>query len=181
MQNLEGVENTFKKTVEIAEKQPPIKGDKITSVFMWQNNLLKFYMQNDIKKAIDYSLELDRLVGEKLQIRDLCDLKFSIATSYVLEGSPEHLDKAKSLYKDSLRDNEPFFQGFVYNNLGMTNFYDFVIRSTELGNPESAGIEALQPIIECFEESIFNLKKSIHLFEDFSKRFEAIKDDKDLL
>ena len=44
MQNLEGVENTFKKTVENAEKQPPLKGDKITSVFMWQNNLLKFYM-----------------------------------------------------------------------------------------------------------------------------------------
>ena len=41
---------------------------------MWQNNLLKFYMENDIKKAIDYSKELIEEHGEILMPKDKCDL-----------------------------------------------------------------------------------------------------------
>lgn len=41
---------------------------------MWQNNLLKFYMENDIKKAIDYSKELMDEHGEILSAKDKCDL-----------------------------------------------------------------------------------------------------------
>lgn len=47
----------------------------------------------------------------------------------------------------------------------MANFYSFVISSSEVTNPEGAGLEALKPIIENFEDCIFNLKKSIHSFE----------------
>jgi hypothetical protein len=47
----------------------------------------------------------------------------------------------------------------------MANFYSFVIQSNELKNPEVAGLDALKPIIENFEECVFNLKKSIHSFE----------------
>jgi hypothetical protein len=51
---------------------------------MWQNNLLKFYMEHNIIKAIDYSKELIDEVGNILPKSDLSDLKFSLATSYTL-------------------------------------------------------------------------------------------------
>lgn len=59
------------------------------------------------------------------------------------------------------------YQGYIHNNLGMANFYNFVIKSSEITSPESAGLDLLKPIIESFEESVFNLKKSIHAFEQF--------------
>ena len=97
---------------------------------MWQNNLLKFYMENDIKKAIDYSKELIDEHGEILSSKDKCDLQFSLATSYVLEGSPEHLDPARELYREALTTyDNPMYHGYIYNNLGMANFYNFVMKS----------------------------------------------------
>lgn len=62
-----------------------------------------------------------------LNKRDFSDLQFSLATSYLLEGSPEFLGPAKDLYKEALLYDDPFFSGFVLNNLGMANWYDFVI------------------------------------------------------
>jgi len=41
---------------------------------MWQNNLLKFYMENDIVKAIEYAKELKEEHGSILRKNDLCDL-----------------------------------------------------------------------------------------------------------
>ena len=59
--DLEGVEESFKKCIEVAEKtrtpQNP-KLDQTQNVFMWQNNLLKFYLEHDVDKAIEYSKEL---------------------------------------------------------------------------------------------------------------------------
>ncbi len=61
MQDLSGVEEVFKKSIEVAEKTTERLHkdmDQTQSVFMWQNNLLKFYIENDIHKAIDYAKEL---------------------------------------------------------------------------------------------------------------------------
>jgi len=57
----------------------------------------------------------------------------------------------------------------------MVNFYNFVAKSSEITDPQGAGLDALKPIIENFEDCIFHLKKSIHLFEDFEERFVSIK------
>ena len=53
---------------------------------MWQNNLLKFYLEHDIAKAKDYSRELIHDLGNILPENDVCDLKFSLATAFALEG-----------------------------------------------------------------------------------------------
>ena len=62
--------------------------DQTQTVFMWQNNLLKFYMENDITKAIDYAKDLVDEHGQILGKNDLCDLRFSLGTSYALQGDP---------------------------------------------------------------------------------------------
>jgi len=66
-------------------------------------------MENDIKKAIDYSKELIDEHGTILHKKDLCDLQFSLATSYLLEGSPELLDPAKDLLKEALTFEDPLY------------------------------------------------------------------------
>lgn len=132
-------------------------------------------MENDVKKAIDYSKELIEEHGTILSQKDFSDLQFSLATSYVMEGSPEYLDPAKDLYKEALKvEKDNLHQGFILNNLGMTNFYSFVIKSSEITDPQGSGLDALKPIIENFEDCIFNLKKSVHAFEQFDKKFELI-------
>ena len=60
------VEETFKKCIEISENAAvPLnsKLDQAQNIFMWQNNLLKFYIENDIEKAISYGRELIEEVG----------------------------------------------------------------------------------------------------------------------
>jgi len=92
-----------------------------------------------------------------------------------MEGSPEYLEPAKELYKEALKnEKDPLYQGFILNNLGMTNFYSFVIKSSEVTDPQGSGLDALKPIIENFEDCIFNLKKAVHAFEQFDKKFELI-------
>ena len=56
----------------------------------------------------------------------------------------------------------------------MINFYTFVAKSSEITDPQGAGLDALKPIIENFEDCIYHLKKSIHLFEEFEDRFTTI-------
>lgn len=41
---------------------------------MWQNNLLKFYMEHDIKKAINLCKDIMDDHGSILEPKDLCDL-----------------------------------------------------------------------------------------------------------
>lgn len=77
MQNLQGVEDTFQKSIKVAEKTTERlhkNMDQTQAVFMWQNNLLKFYMENDVKRAIDYSKELMEEHGTILGAKDMCDL-----------------------------------------------------------------------------------------------------------
>ena len=54
---------------------------------MWQNNLLKFYLEHDIAKAADLSKELIADLGNILPEPDVGDLKFSLATAQALEGT----------------------------------------------------------------------------------------------
>jgi len=69
LQDLHKVEETFQKSIEVAEKTKSLLFkdlDQSQTVFMWQNNLLKFYMENDVERAIDYSKELIEEHGEIL-------------------------------------------------------------------------------------------------------------------
>lgn len=55
---IEKVEETFQKCVTVAENvKMPLSNSQsqTTSTFMWQNNLLKFYLQHDIQKATQYA------------------------------------------------------------------------------------------------------------------------------
>ena len=67
---------------------------------MWQNNLLKFYLENDIDKAISYGSELTEETGQILPQGDQDDLKFSIATAYALKGDLSNFDEAKRMFQE---------------------------------------------------------------------------------
>ena len=62
-------------------------------------------------------------------------------------------------------------KGFVLNNLGMWHFYNFVRMSTAMKDPQSAGLDAIQPIIDNYEAAVLNLKKSVRSFELFELAF----------
>ena len=64
------MESIFQRCIETSENSPfnQLKQDTRTSnVFVWQNNLLKFYLENNIDKAIDYGHELKDEIGGHLQ------------------------------------------------------------------------------------------------------------------
>ena len=89
MFDLEGVEKSFKNCIEVAEKtRTPLnpKLDQTQNIFMWQNNLLKFYLEHDVEKAIEYSTELMYEMGNILPKTDVTDIMFSQATAYALQG-----------------------------------------------------------------------------------------------
>ena len=97
------VEETFKKCIDVAENaqislNPKI--DQTSNVFMWQNNLLKFYMEHDIDKAIGYGFDLTEEHGNILATGDQDDLKFSIATSYALKGDLSNFDATKTMFEE---------------------------------------------------------------------------------
>ena len=60
-QNFDLVEQRFKQCIEVAEKGKKSLNkakDQTQNTFIWQNNLMKFYLVNDVTKAIDFALEL---------------------------------------------------------------------------------------------------------------------------
>ena len=84
---LDRVEEVFKKCVSVAENVKTSLNkeyDQTTNAFMWQNNLLKFYLQHDMDKAVSYAAELQEEVGHLLQVADKSDLDFSMGTSLAL-------------------------------------------------------------------------------------------------
>ena len=130
------VEDTFKKCIDCAEQSKVSldpKLDQTQNVFMWQNNLLKFYLEHDIAKAKDFSMELLDDLGNILPQPDVVDLKFSLATAHALEG--QDIDAAQKYYKECLDVPNPMMRGFAHNNLGMTYFYKFVAMSSEISDP----------------------------------------------
>ena len=130
---------------------------------MWQNNLLKFYLEHDLVKAKDFSRELIDDLGNILPAADVADLKFSLATAYALEG--QDIDTAQKYFKECLEIPNPLMKGFALNNLGMTYFYKFVAMSSEISDPQGAGLDAVKPVIENFEAAILHLKSSVRTFE----------------
>jgi len=78
--------------------------------------------------------------------------------------------------KQSLELADEPTKGYILNNMGMVNFYTFVAKSSEITDPQGAGLDALKPIIENFEDCIHHLKKSIHFFEQFEERFKSIQE-----
>lgn len=63
----------------------------------------------------------------------------------------------------------------MQNNLGMLHFYNFIRMSTEMKDPQGAGMDAIQPIIENFEAAVLNLKKSVRSFELFEVAFADLQ------
>lgn len=57
---------------------------QLAKVFMWQNNLLKFYLDYNVDQACDYGGELLSDIGDRLLPGDQVDLKFSLATALSL-------------------------------------------------------------------------------------------------
>ena len=142
--DLPAVEDTFKKCIEVAEGSTVSlnpKADQTQNVFMWQNNLLKFYLEHDMAKAIDLSRELLDDLGNILPAADVADLKFSLATAYALDG--QDIDASQAAFKECLDTSSPMMKGYVHNNLGMTHFYKFVALSSEIGDPQGAGLDAV--------------------------------------
>lgn len=142
---------------------------------MWQNNLLKFYMEHDIEQALVYGRELSEEVGQILPLADQNDLKFSIATSHALKGDLQDFDAVKTMFHECAESMEPAQLGFVLNNLGMWHLFNFIKLSTELKDPQGAGMDAIQPVIDNYEAAVFNLKKSVRSFELFELVFEDLK------
>ena len=142
---------------------------------MFQNNLLKFYLEHDISKAIDFSKELIEDVGNILPESDVADLKFSLGTAYALQGSDTRA--ARETFTDCLQTAPTHMKAFILNNLGMTHFYSFVQQSSEITDPQGAGLDAVKPIIENFNAAILNLKSSVRTFEQFDEKFKIIDQD----
>jgi hypothetical protein len=100
---------------------------------MWQNNLLKFYLEYNVDQACDYGNDLLSDLQDRLPSQDLSDLLFSLATALSLQGS--HLTDAESLFTQALThlDSDKLSQPmkpFLLNNLGLTHFYQFIEKST---------------------------------------------------
>jgi tetratricopeptide (TPR) repeat protein len=135
-QDIDGVEETFQECITIAENSKInslVKPESRTqNVFVWQNNLLKFYLEHNISKAIDFGNELIEDIAPILPEISQQDLKFSVATAHSLICSD--LDTAISLYGESIYGSEVLeknpglseMHGIVFNNLGITHFYKFI-------------------------------------------------------
>lgn len=59
--------------------------------------------------------------------------------------------------------------------MAMWHFYKFVKMSSELKDPQGAGLEAIQPIIDNYEAAVLNLKKSVRSFELFELAFAELE------
>ena len=144
---------------------------------MWQNNLLKFYIEHDVPKAIEYARQLIEEVAHQLPANDRAELKFSLATSMILEGDPEYLPEAKSIFAVCADETaDPLFKGYVYNNQGMANWYHFVHMSQQ-GRDKMTDPEQLKPMIEALEGTMEHLKKSVRSFEQFDALFEVLQSE----
>lgn len=74
-------------------------------------------------------------------------------------------------------------KGYVYNNLGITNFYNFIEKSTKLTsqqpNSNEGTLDVVGEIMKHFEVGIYNLKESVQHFENFNAKYEALDSQKE--
>ena len=97
-----------------------------------------------------------------------------MATSYALKGDLDNFDEVKAMFHECVESMPAAQTGFVLNNLGMWHFYKFIRMSTEMKDPQGAGMEAIQPIIDNYEASVLNFKKSVRSFEMFDLAFAEL-------
>lgn len=126
---------------------------RLPLVFSWQNNLLKFYLDTDVTKAIEYAQELIEEVAHMLPQSDVQDLYFSIGTALTLRmSSLEDMDEAVEAFRGALdfggevadlierdervRSEVRRYQGIIYNNMGMACAQKFIMQSREVATPE---------------------------------------------
>lgn len=57
----------------------------------------------------------------------------------------------------------------------MWHFYNFVRMSTAMKDPQTAGLDAVQPIIDNYEAAVLNLKMSVQSFELFDMAFANLQ------
>lgn len=74
LEDAQGLEATFLQCTHIADKLYPRNKEDAGSRFMWQNNLLKFYIEYDIDKACDLGSDLLADYQAVLNSQDLVDL-----------------------------------------------------------------------------------------------------------
>jgi tetratricopeptide (TPR) repeat protein len=168
------VEKRFQQCIEVAEKGKKSmnkKNDQTHNTFIWQNNLIKFYLAHNVDKAIEFSSDILEEQGSILDKSNLSDLKFNLATAYNLRGQDSDLVHVLRLYNECLASCPPENTPFIHNNLGIANFFNFATMSKQINDPKGAGLDALKPIIESFENAILNLKKSVVAFEQFELTF----------
>jgi hypothetical protein len=53
----------------------------------------------------------------------------------------------------------------------MAHFFQFATLSRLIGDPQKAGMEALKPVAEQFENAVVNLKRSVVKLERFDQLF----------
>lgn len=151
---------------------------------MWQNNLLKFYLEHDLEKALDFGQDLLQDVAPLLAEPFVQDLKFTLATAQSMKA--EDLDTAITLYQESLYSGEKLTQypqlndlrGIVYNNLGITHFYKFIELSNAVdsSDPTRLSPELVKPIVENMNSGINYLKNSVRELEKIEARIKALED-----
>ncbi|CDW76305.1 UNKNOWN [Stylonychia lemnae] len=180
------VENTFKQCIETANKIFPKNKEDASKRFMWKNNLFKFYIDFDIDKACDYGQELLHDYNQILPNHEVVDLKFSLGTSYCLQGTD--LKQAQELLEESLAISGPEMTGYIHNNLGINHFYQFVEKSSSIQNAQeinanpqgidkiaSEKIEQITIMIKHLDTSISELKNSVRALENIDVRFKDLQ------
>ena len=139
------------------------------NILLWQNNLLKFYLDSDVNKAIDYGKDLIDEIAPQIQDTGVVnDLKFSLATAHSLKL--ENLEYAIDLYNETI-ESPSDLKGIVLNNLGITHFYKFMDMSNSIQDPTQMSPEQIEGIMENMKMSISCMKQSVVELERFESRF----------
>ena len=58
------------------------------------------------------------------------------------------------------------------NNIGLTHFFKFVELGSQITDPEGAGLDAVQPLMDAFDKASNCLKNSVYELENFEDRFK---------
>jgi hypothetical protein len=87
MGDLDGTEKALAECVNVVETAKTSfnpKLDKNAMVWLWQDNLLRFYIHNKIDRAIDYATEIYEDPNTELSDHNKSALLFNLGTSYAL-------------------------------------------------------------------------------------------------
>jgi hypothetical protein len=65
------------------------------------------------------------------------------------------LDEAEKLFTSTLEQTNNYqMKGYVYNNLGISNFFNFIEKSTKITDAPGGGMEVIGEIMAHFEKGI---------------------------